>query len=107
MKQSILFQDVFPKLKDLKLSLINLEKLWQGTVLDMPSSFQNSGTVLDMPSSFQNSTSLIVDACGRLKHVLSPSMVASLEKLKNLEICNCKAVEEIAVADGCSRLFTG
>uniref|UniRef100_B9MZN6 Disease resistance protein At4g27190-like leucine-rich repeats domain-containing protein n=1 Tax=Populus trichocarpa TaxID=3694 RepID=B9MZN6_POPTR len=64
-------------------------------------------TVLDMPSSFQNSTSLIVDACGRLKHVLSPSMVASLEKLKNLEICNCKAVEEIAVADGCSRLFTG
>jgi hypothetical protein len=94
MRQSILFQDVFPKLKDLKLSLINLEKLWQGTVLDMPSSFQNS-------------TSLIVDACGRLKHVLSPSMVASLEKLKNLEICNCKAVEEIAVADGCSRLFTG
>jgi len=85
MRQSILFQDVFPKLKDLKLSLINLEKLWQGTVLDMPSSFQNS-------------TSLIVDACGRLKHVLSPSMVASLEKLKNLEICNCKAVEEIAVA---------
>jgi hypothetical protein len=51
-----------------------------------------------MPSSFQNSTSLIVDACGRLKHVFSPSMVASLEKLKNLEICNCKAVEEIAVA---------
>jgi hypothetical protein len=55
-----------------------------------------------MPSSFQNSTSLIVDACGRLKHVFSPSMVASLEKLKNLEICNCKAVEEIAVTDGCS-----
>ncbi|KAJ6928868.1 disease resistance protein [Populus alba x Populus x berolinensis] len=81
--------DVFPKLKDLKLSLINLEKLWQGPVLDMPSSFQNS-------------TSLIVDACGRLKHVFSPSMVASLEKLKSLEICNCKAVEEIAVTDGCS-----
>jgi hypothetical protein len=94
MKRSILFQDVFPKLRDLKLSLINLEKLWQGTVLDMPSSFQNS-------------TSLIVDACVRLKHVFSPSMAASLEKLKNLEICNCKAVEEIAVADGCSRLFTG
>ena len=55
-----------------------------------------------MPSSFQNSTSLIVDACGRLKHVFSPSMVASLEKLKSLEICNCKAVEEIAVTDGCS-----
>jgi hypothetical protein len=29
-KQSILFQDVFPKLRDLKLSLINLERLWQG-----------------------------------------------------------------------------
>jgi len=57
-----------------------------------------AGTVLDMPSSIQNSTSLIVDACGRLKHVFSQSMVASLEKLKNLEICNCKAVEEIAVA---------
>jgi hypothetical protein len=85
MKQSILFQDVLPELRDLKLSLINLEKLWQGPVLDIPSSYQNS-------------TSLIVDACGRLKHVFSPSMVASLEKLKNLEICNCKAVEEIAVA---------
>ncbi|KAJ6918356.1 disease resistance protein [Populus alba x Populus x berolinensis] len=37
-----------------------------------------------------------------LKHVFSPSMVASLEKLKSLEICNCKAVEEISVTDGCS-----
>jgi hypothetical protein len=51
MKQSILFQDVLPELRDLKLSLINLEKLWQGPVLDIPSSYQNS-------------KSLIVDACG-------------------------------------------
>ncbi|KAL4379724.1 hypothetical protein GQ457_02G040500 [Hibiscus cannabinus] len=53
--------------------------------------------------STQNLTSLIVEDCVYLKHVLSDSMVEYLQQLKCLEISECKCIREIISMDEASR----
>ncbi|XP_054780668.1 uncharacterized protein LOC129288205 isoform X2 [Prosopis cineraria] len=69
-------------LETLKLSSINLEKIWDD--------HQHSTA-----TSFRNLVNLIVKDCGSLKYLFSPFMVENLENLKRLEISKCHAMEEI------------
>ncbi|XVF03198.1 hypothetical protein REPUB_Repub04eG0240900 [Reevesia pubescens] len=68
---------VFPKLEKLKLSSINIERIWSWSY------------------SIQNLTSFIIEGCGNLKHVLSYSMAQCLHQLKYLEITECKCLQDI------------
>ncbi|MBA0742804.1 hypothetical protein Gogos_015825, partial [Gossypium gossypioides] len=69
----------FPKLKELVLSSISIERIW------LPQEF----------CSTQNLTLLIIEGCANLKHVLSDSMVEYLQQLEGLEISECKCIHEI------------
>ncbi|WJX37909.1 hypothetical protein P8452_25625 [Trifolium repens] len=75
-----LFNDqvAFPDLDTLKLSSLNLNKIWN-----------------DNHHSMSNLTSLIVESCGGLKYLFSSTMVESFKNLKHLEISNCPLMEEI------------
>ncbi|XWS42923.1 hypothetical protein CRYUN_Cryun16bG0055400 [Craigia yunnanensis] len=73
---------VFPCLENLRLSSINVERIWHN---------QLSG----ISYCIQNLTSLIIEGCGNLKHLLSFSMARSLEHLKIFEIIECKCIREI------------
>ncbi|WJX37912.1 hypothetical protein P8452_25628 [Trifolium repens] len=75
-----LFNDqvAFPDLDTLKLSSLNLNKIWN-----------------DNHHSMCNLTSLIVESCGGLKYLFSSTMVESFKNLKHLEISNCPLMEEI------------
>ncbi|XWS08876.1 hypothetical protein CRYUN_Cryun40dG0038000 [Craigia yunnanensis] len=73
---------VFPKLENLKLSSISIERIWQ---YQFPTEF----------CSFQNLTSFIMESCSNLKHVLSYSMAEYLKQLKCLEIIDCNSIKEI------------
>ena len=75
-------QIVFPKLENLTLSSISIERIWQ---------YQFSTE----SCSFQNLTSFIMESCSNLKHVLSYSMVEYLKQLKCLEIIYCNSIKEI------------
>ncbi|EOY20453.1 NB-ARC domain-containing disease resistance protein, putative [Theobroma cacao] len=44
---------------------------------------------------FQNLIRLIIEDCGKLKRLLSSSMIRSLEHLKSFEISDCKCLREI------------
>ncbi|XP_028790403.1 uncharacterized protein LOC114746342 [Neltuma alba] len=72
----------FPSLEALKLSSINLEKIWD-----------------DQANCIQNLTHLIVEDCRGLKHLFSSFSVRSLSKLKHLEISKCEMMEEIIAPD--------
>ena len=74
-------QIMFPKLEKLKLSSINIERIWH----------------YQLP--MQNLKSLIVEGCGNLKHILSHSMVKCLEQLEVFEIINCWRIQEIIAID--------
>ncbi|KAG8661250.1 uncharacterized protein LOC110607877 [Manihot esculenta] len=74
----------FPNLKDLKLSSIDVEMMWQAQHLKMSSYTENL-------------TSLTVDGCGNLKYLLSSS---SIVHLKRLEVCNCKIMEQVILREG-------
>ncbi|KAK2441515.1 hypothetical protein QL285_012805 [Trifolium repens] len=75
-----LFNDqvAFPNLETLKLSFLNLNKIWN-----------------DNHHSMSNLTSLIVESCAELKYLFSSTMVGSFKNLKHLEISNCPLMEEI------------
>ncbi|WJX31885.1 hypothetical protein P8452_20272 [Trifolium repens] len=71
-------QVAFPNLETLKLSSLNLNKVWD-----------------DSHQSMCNLTSLIVENCGGWKYLFLSSMVGSFKNLKHLEISNCPLMEEI------------
>ncbi|KAI4353030.1 hypothetical protein L6164_002008 [Bauhinia variegata] len=71
---------VFLNLETLKLSSINLEKIWE----------DNSSTTV-----VQNLTYLTVEDCGALKYLFSSSKVSDFSKLKWLAISKCHMMEEI------------
>ncbi|KAL1075599.1 hypothetical protein V6Z11_D11G374900 [Gossypium hirsutum] len=70
---------LLPKLKDLVLCSISIERIW------LPQAF----------CSTPNLTILIIKGCTNLKYVLSDSMVEYLQQLEYLEIRECKCVQEI------------
>ncbi|WJX81759.1 hypothetical protein P8452_64603 [Trifolium repens] len=69
-------------LKTLKLSPINLHKIWN-----------------DSQQSMYNMTVLIVENCGELKYLFSSTMVQSFVNLKRLEISNCNLMNEIIATE--------
>uniref|UniRef100_A0A6N2LFS4 Disease resistance protein At4g27190-like leucine-rich repeats domain-containing protein n=1 Tax=Salix viminalis TaxID=40686 RepID=A0A6N2LFS4_SALVM len=77
----------FPNLEDLKLSSIEVEKIWQ----DQPG---------ELSYWFVRLTSLIVEGCRNLKYLFTTSMVESLAQLKRLELCDCVSMEEIIIKNG-------
>ncbi|KAB5529212.1 hypothetical protein DKX38_019293 [Salix brachista] len=77
----------FPNLEDLKLSSIEVEKIWQ----DQPG---------ELSYGFVRLTSLIVEGCRNLKYLFTTSMVESLAQLKRLELCDCVSMEEIIIKNG-------
>ncbi|KAJ6434493.1 hypothetical protein OIU84_018081 [Salix udensis] len=77
----------FPNLEDLKLSSIEVEKIWQ----DQPG---------ELSFWFVRLTSLIVEGCRNLKYLFTTSMVESLAQLKRLELCDCVSMEEIIIKKG-------
>ncbi|TXG75698.1 hypothetical protein E1A91_1Z023300v1 [Gossypium mustelinum] len=84
-QENVLFKQkiLFPKMEKLKLSSISIGRIWS------PQAF----------CSTQNLTSLIIQGCANLKHVLSDSMPEYLQHLKCLEISECKCIEEIISTD--------
>ncbi|KAJ6694558.1 hypothetical protein OIU85_005258 [Salix viminalis] len=77
----------FPNLEDLKLSSIEVEKIWQ----DQPG---------ELSCWFVRLTSLIVQGCRNLNYLFTTSMVESLAQLKRLELCDCVSMEEIIIKNG-------
>ncbi|KAJ6757115.1 PHOSPHATASE putative-RELATED [Salix koriyanagi] len=77
----------FPNLEDLKLSSIEVEKIWQ----DQPG---------ELSCWFVRLTSLIVEGCRNLKYLFTTSMVESLAQLKRLELRDCVSMEEIIIKNG-------
>ncbi|OMO76141.1 Disease resistance protein [Corchorus olitorius] len=75
----------FPKLQKLKLCSINIESIWH-------SQYQ-------LQTSIQNLTSLIIEGCDNLKHILSYSMANWLQQLQVFEIINCKQIREIIATE--------
>ncbi|KAI4354361.1 hypothetical protein L6164_003231 [Bauhinia variegata] len=76
----------FYNLETLKLSSINLKKIWDD------SHFLTSCCV-------QNLTNLILEGCGNIKYLFLSSTVGSFSELKMLEISNCHEMEEIVSAE--------
>uniref|UniRef100_A0A6N2LW98 Uncharacterized protein n=1 Tax=Salix viminalis TaxID=40686 RepID=A0A6N2LW98_SALVM len=74
----------FPNLEDLKLTSIEVEKIWQD----------------QLKLSVCEITSLIVEGCRNLKYLFTTSMVESLAQLKRLELCDCVSMEEIIIKNG-------
>ncbi|KAL1075594.1 hypothetical protein V6Z11_D11G374500 [Gossypium hirsutum] len=70
---------LFPKLKDLVLCSISIERIW------LPQAF----------CSTPNLTKLIIKDCTNIKYVLSDSMIEYLQQLEYLEISECKCIQEI------------
>lgn len=81
-----LLQVLFPTLKHLTLSAINVVKIW-------------CNPHLKLSSSVQNLTRLTIQDCHNLKLLFSSSLVTSLVRLQFLEICRCPVLEEIIVVD--------
>ncbi|KAI9072090.1 hypothetical protein K1719_045947 [Acacia pycnantha] len=77
----------FSGLETLKLSSVNLEKIW------------DDGD-LCAANCFHNLANLTVEDCRSLKHLFSSSVVGSLLKLKHLEISKCEMMEEIIAPKG-------
>ncbi|KAI9080107.1 hypothetical protein K1719_037923 [Acacia pycnantha] len=77
----------FCSLETLKLSSVNLERIW------------DDGD-LCAANCFLNLANLTVEDCRSLKHLFSSSVVGSLLKLKHLEISKCEMMEEIIAPKG-------
>ncbi|KAB2006683.1 hypothetical protein ERO13_D11G326200v2 [Gossypium hirsutum] len=76
-------QILLPKLEKLKLSSVSIERIW------VPQAF----------CSTQNLTSLIIEGCANIKHVLSDTTPEYLQQLRCLEISECKCIQEIISTD--------
>ncbi|KAF2294862.1 hypothetical protein GH714_024599 [Hevea brasiliensis] len=77
----------FPNLEDIKLCGINVKMIW-------PNQHIESSLYIE------KLTTLIVDGCGNLNYLFTSSIVGSLAQLKTLEICECKSMEEVIIAEG-------
>ncbi|KAI9112137.1 hypothetical protein K1719_016660 [Acacia pycnantha] len=77
----------FSSLETLKLSSVNLEKIWDDDDLFAANCFHNLAN-------------LTVEDCRSLKHLFSSSVVGSFLKLKHLEISKCEMMEEIIAPKG-------
>ncbi|MED6210854.1 hypothetical protein PIB30_068049 [Stylosanthes scabra] len=75
-------QVAFPNLDTLKLSLVNLNRIWK-----------------DNLHSFNKLTNLIVENCDGLKYLFSSTMVKSFPNLAKLEISKCHQMGEIIAED--------
>ncbi|GKV49240.1 hypothetical protein SLEP1_g56003 [Rubroshorea leprosula] len=80
----------FPKLKLLRLSSLNIQQIWD---LSIPKvrSLENS----KISPSVQNLKKLFVEGCGKVKYLLTSSMVMSFNQLRWLKICNCEMMEAV------------
>ncbi|XP_022719738.1 probable disease resistance protein At4g27220 [Durio zibethinus] len=78
---------VFPYLESLRLSSINVERIWHNRF----SNISEYGT--------QNLTSLTIEGCDNLKQLLSSSMARSLKHLKCFEIVECKCLRKVIFAE--------
>ncbi|GAY54355.1 hypothetical protein CUMW_156120, partial [Citrus unshiu] len=74
---------IFPNLEKLKLSSINIEKIWHDQY------------PLMLNSCSQNLTNLTVETCSHLKFLFPYSMVDSLVRLQQLEIRKCESMEAV------------
>ena len=84
----LFMQITFPNLTDIKLSSIGVKKIWSSQLL------------LELSPCIQKTlTTLVIDGCEDLSHLLTPSMIENLAQLKNLEICNCKSMKEVIAAE--------
>ncbi|MED6134790.1 hypothetical protein PIB30_040220 [Stylosanthes scabra] len=79
----------FPNLETLKLSSVNLNKIWE-----------------DNRHSFNKLTNLIVENCDGLKYLFSPTMVKSFPNLTKLEISKCHQMGEIIAEDTDNNIVT-
>ena len=77
---------MFHNVESLNLYSISAERIWQS---------QLSETCY----STANLKSLIVDGCGSLEHLLSPSIARSLGQLAHFEIKDCRRLREIISTD--------
>ncbi|XP_028789180.1 uncharacterized protein LOC114745197 [Neltuma alba] len=77
----------FSSLETLKLSSINLEKIWDDHHLSAANCIHNLAN-------------LIVEDCRGLKYLFLSSLIGSLLKLKHLEISKCEMMEEIIAPSG-------
>ncbi|KAK6289277.1 hypothetical protein POUND7_000818, partial [Theobroma cacao] len=87
-KELPLFNDkiMFPKLEKLKLSSISIERIWH---------YQIPGG----SNSMQNLTSLIIEGCDNLKHILLYSMAECLQQLQIFEVIDCRCIQEIVARE--------
>ncbi|CAJ2632646.1 unnamed protein product [Trifolium pratense] len=75
-------QVAFPDLTTLKLSSLNLDKIWN-----------------DNQHSMYNLSVLIVENCGQLKYLFSSTMVETFVNLKRVEISKCNLMNEIIATE--------
>ncbi|XP_045792992.1 disease resistance protein At4g27190-like [Trifolium pratense] len=75
-------QVAFPDLTTLKLSSLNLDKIWN-----------------DNQHSMYNLSVLIVENCGELKYLFSSTMVETFVNLKRVEISKCNSMNEIIATE--------
>ncbi|GKV53321.1 hypothetical protein SLEP1_g59854, partial [Rubroshorea leprosula] len=73
---------VFPNLKKLELSSLNIKSIW-------------SSQLSAKSCCFQSLTDLIIEGCDHLKHLLSFSVAKCLVQLRYLHISRCKRMREI------------
>ncbi|OMO62370.1 Ribosomal protein S7e [Corchorus capsularis] len=78
---------VYPNLKELRLSSMNIQSIWHD---QLP----------QMSSCAQNLTSLHVKGCHNLRCLFSSSMVQSFMQLQNVNIIDCRNIEEVIFTEG-------
>ena len=90
----LFMQNTFSSLTDIKLSSIGVKKIWSSQLL------------LELSPCIQKTlTTLVIDGCEDLSHLLTPSMIENLAQLKNLEICNCKSMKEVIATEEATTRF--
>ncbi|KAK4270257.1 hypothetical protein QN277_023316 [Acacia crassicarpa] len=82
----------FSNLETLKLSSVNLKKIWDDS---------------SAPYLVHNLTNLTVEDCSGLKYLFSSSMLGSLLNLKQLEISKCDMMEEIIATEEINGVAVG
>ncbi|KAK4270266.1 hypothetical protein QN277_023323 [Acacia crassicarpa] len=82
----------FSNLETLKLSSVNLKKIWDDS---------------SAPYLVHNLANLTVEDCSGLKYLFSSSMVGKLSNLKQLEISKCDMMEEIIATEEINGVAVG